>query len=104
MPTACVFDRSSSSSPSCFRARAALLVWVAMNPVTLTVGVLCVAYGIATFILRATKPQFFRKLGPMRERFGHGVGTGVHVVGYSIMPLAAGVLFILMGLRGQSLF
>ncbi|HVJ18036.1 MAG TPA: hypothetical protein VM686_21600 [Polyangiaceae bacterium] len=74
-----------------------------MNVVTVTVGVACVAYGIVTIVLRAKKPELFRKLGPMREKLGATAGTALHFIGYSLLPIGAGILFILRGLQGYSL-
>jgi hypothetical protein len=75
-----------------------------MNVFTVAVGVLCLAYGVVTLFLRAKKPELFRKLGPMKERLGATAGTALHVVGYSLVPIGAGILFIVRGVQGHSLF
>jgi hypothetical protein len=75
-----------------------------VNLVTVLVGVAMVVFGLATLVLRQVKPESFRKLGPRRERFGHGLGTAIHVVFYSLVPIGAGIFFILRGLAGQSFF
>jgi hypothetical protein len=75
-----------------------------MNVTTVLAGASMVAFGFATLVLRQLKPVAFRKLGPMRERFGDRAGTLIHVVAYSLLPIAAGVSFIMMGLSGQAFF
>lgn len=61
-----------------------------------------IAFGVATLILRQVKPAAFHKLEPMRQRFGNIPGTTIHVIAYSLVPIGAGIVFIIRGLAGQS--
>ena len=75
-----------------------------MSLTTVLVGAAMVAFGLATVVLRQIKRAAFRKLGPMRERFGHAPGTLIHVIAYSLLPIAAGIWFVIRGLAGQAVF
>lgn len=75
-----------------------------MNVTTVVAGAAMIAYGLMTLVVRQVKPGAFRKLGPMRERFGDRAGTLIHVIGYSLVPIGAGVLFVMKGLAGEALF
>lgn len=63
-----------------------------------------VAYGLMTLVVRQVKPGAFRKLAPMRERFGDRAGTLIHVIGYSLVPIGGGVFFVIRGLAGEAFF
>ena len=39
----------------------------------------------------------------MREKFGQGAGTTIHVAGYSVAPIAFGAAMLFAGMRGISL-
>ena len=75
-----------------------------MNLTTVLFGVAMVAFGLVTVVLRQVKPSAFRKLGPMRERFGHAAGTLIHVIAYSLVPIGAGIWFVMRGFEGQAIF
>jgi hypothetical protein len=75
-----------------------------MNLPSVLVGVAMIAFGLTTLVLRQVKPEAFRKLQPMRERFGHVLGTTIHVVFYSLVPIGAGIVFIIRGVAGQSFY
>jgi hypothetical protein len=75
-----------------------------MNVTTVLAGAAMVAYGLTTLVVRQVKPGAFRKLGPMRERYGERAGTLIHVVGYSLFPIGAGVFFVIKGLAGEAFF
>ena len=75
-----------------------------MNVTTVLVGAAMVAFGLVTLVLRQVKPAAFRKLGPMRERFGRRAGTLIHVIFYSLLPIGAGISFVMKGLAGQAIF
>ena len=72
-----------------------------MNQVTVGMGILAVGFGIFTAVARATKPEWFRKLGPMKEKFGEKGGWLIHFVGYTLVPIGLGVLWILKGLSSR---
>lgn len=75
-----------------------------MNPVTVLIGVAAIGFGVYTLYLRSTDPANFGKLTAMKEKFGESTGSLIHLVAYSIVPIVVGVVFLLMGLRGGSLF
>jgi len=75
-----------------------------MNLLTVLIGVAMIVFGVVTLVLREVKPAAFAKLEPMRQRFGHVPGTTIHVIGYSLVPIGAGAVFIMRGLAGQSFF
>ena len=41
--------------------------------------------------------RWFRKLAPMRERFGMATGTTLHVAAYVVLPLVAGAVLLWRG-------
>ena len=66
----------------------------------IVIGVLAILFGLFTGVARFVAPNsaVFSKLEPMKERFGPAAGTAVHVVAYTLMPLAFGAIKILQGL------
>jgi len=75
-----------------------------MNPISLGIGAASVAFGVYTLILRARRPDKFAKLEAMQKAWGRTLGTIIHVVAYSVVPLLFGVYAILAGLRGHSIY
>jgi hypothetical protein len=75
-----------------------------VNPLTVGIGVAAIAYGVFTLVARVKKPEMFRKLQPMKERWGPRAGLAVHIIGYSVVPIVFGVMSVLSGLAGKSLF
>ena len=57
-------------------------------------GLAAVAYGLYTAYVRATAPEKFEKLAAMKEQWGDGTGTIVHVVGYTVVPIVVGLMLI----------
>jgi hypothetical protein len=74
-----------------------------MDIITVTIGVIAIAYGIYAFYARAKKPESLGKLQAMRERFGAGTGTTIHTVAYSVMPIVLGSFIVYAGINGVSL-
>lgn len=64
-------------------------------------GVLAIGFGLFTAVVREKKPEAFRKLGPMKEKFGEKAGWLTHFVGYTLIPVGLGILWILKGLTGE---
>lgn len=54
--------------------------------------------------LRFTHPGKFGKLQAMKQKFGDTAGTVIHTIAYSVVPIIAGIIFIIQGSRGLSLF
>jgi len=75
-----------------------------INFITSGVGVIAISYGIATAILRMKKPELFKKIGPMKEKFGAKLGLGLHFLSYTLAPIFFGVMTLTRGLQGQPLF
>jgi hypothetical protein len=75
-----------------------------MNPVTILVGAAAIGYGIYTAWARRAKPEQFRKLEPMKKFWGGKAGPIVHIVGYTIVPIVLGIVLVIRGLQGGSLF
>lgn len=75
-----------------------------MDPVTVGIGAVAIAYGIFSGSMRFVKPSIFRKLGPMQERFGTAAGNLIHFIAYVIVPLGFGITTLIAGLNGVSFF
>ena len=65
----------------------------------LIIGLLAIAYGIYSYVQRKTAPDKIEKLQVMIERNGEKMGHSIHLFGYTIMPIAAGLLFLLAYFR-----
>jgi hypothetical protein len=75
-----------------------------MNVTTVAVGVVMVAYGLLTAVLRQVRPGVFAKFGPMKDRWGARAGFWLHVFGYSVVPIVAGAVIAIQGWSGAALF
>jgi uncharacterized membrane protein YadS len=75
-----------------------------MDPVTVGIGALAIAYGIFSGVMRFVKPSMFKKLEPMKEKFGVAAGNTIHFVAYVILPLGFGITMIIAGLNGVAFF
>jgi hypothetical protein len=75
-----------------------------MNPITIVLGVLACGYGVFTLVMRSKHPKIFSKLNAVKQFWGERAGFVIHVVAYTVMPLAIGIAFILLGIRGGSIF
>lgn len=58
------------------------------------VGVLAIAYGIYSYIRRKSAPQDIEKLQELIERNGEKMGHSIHLFGYTILPIIAGLLML----------
>lgn len=75
-----------------------------MDWLTISIGVFALGFGAYTTFVRLTNPQKLGKLAAMKQAFGAIAGTAIHTVAYSVVPLAAGVVFIIQGIRGVAIF
>lgn len=75
-----------------------------MDPVTIAIGVFAIGYGLYTWVLRVRTPEKFGKLAAMKKMWGDTAGLVLHVVAYTVVPIAVGILALYSGLRGVSLF
>ncbi|PJZ46434.1 hypothetical protein [Leptospira brenneri] len=72
-----------------------------MNPITVGLGVFFILYGTTTYFLRIYKPGFFWKLEPMKQKWGEKRGYFIHVFSYSILPVILGIVYTILGLKGD---
>jgi len=75
-----------------------------MDAVTISVGVAALGYGFYTLYLRRTRPGAFGKLDAMKTFWGERTGAAIHFLAYSLLPLAFGLIAIVSGIRGVSIF
>lgn len=75
-----------------------------MNWITIGVGVAAFLYGVYTLIMRLKAPEKFGKLEPMKQFWGEKAGPVVHFIGYTLVPMIAGIVFVVAGMKGLALF
>lgn len=75
-----------------------------MEPVTTLIGAAALCFGIFTIYLRIQDPSKFKKLEAMKNQFGESAGLAIHFVAYSLIPIIAGIFFLIAGLQGKSVF
>ena len=75
-----------------------------MNPVSIVVGAAAFLYGIYTLITRIKTPEKFGKLEAMKKAYGKTAGNAIHFVSYTLVPMAVGITFIVLGILGISIF
>ena len=62
--------------------------------INFVIGVLAIAYGIYSYVRRKTAPEDIDKLQEMIERNGEKMGHSIHLFGYTIMPIVAGLMLL----------
>jgi hypothetical protein len=55
---------------------------------------------MCTLFLRVKNPEKFGKLNAMKEKYGEKTGAAIHAISYTVIPIIAGILFIIIGLAG----
>jgi hypothetical protein len=76
-----------------------------VNQLTVVIGVVMIAYGIYVFLLRLKNDtRKLQKFFNMKETIGEKKGSLVHLVGYVILPIIIGIVFVIMGFKGISFF
>lgn len=75
-----------------------------VNVASLGVGAFALAWGIYSVFLRIKNPSRFTKLATMQKILGEAAGTALHVISYTLMPIAVGLVFIALGLQGKAIF
>ncbi len=75
-----------------------------MHLPTVLIGTAATLYGTYTAWARATRPQQFAKLEAMKKSWGPTAGTAIHVIAYTVVPIGAGIAFVVTGLQGRSIF
>ena len=75
---------------------ASLGYYVSMTNISfnLVVGVLAIIYGLYSFYQRKTAPQDIAKLQTMIERNGEKMANSIHLFGYTLLPIVAGLLML----------
>jgi len=73
-----------------------------MDYTTLAIGLFALLFGIYTLIVRMKKPEKFGKLNVMKEKFGDKAGVVIHTISYTIIPIIAGILFIIIAIKGEA--
>ncbi len=63
------------------------------------VGVLAIVYGLYSYYRRKTAPQDIAKLQELIERNGEKMANSIHLFGYTILPIVAGMLMLLAAYR-----
>lgn len=74
-----------------------------MNPVTVGLGALIVAYGCYTSYARVKAPQQWHKRKAMKEVWGESAGVAIHFVAYTVLPIITGIAMIIAGACGLSI-
>ena len=64
------------------------------------IGVLAIAYGVYSFIQRKIAPEKIAKLQVMIERNGEKMGHSIHLFGYTLLPITAGLLILYAHFKG----
>jgi hypothetical protein len=75
-----------------------------MNYTTLAIGLLALLFGICTLFVRIKRPEKFGKLNAMKEKFGEKTGSAIHTISYTVIPIIAGIVFIVVGFMGVAVF
>lgn len=75
-----------------------------MDPVTFFIGLAMVLFGIFTSWLRLKKPEKLGKLKILQEKCGEVWGSILHIIAYTLIPIIAGTMFIVVGLKGYAIF
>ncbi len=74
------------------------------NIITIVIGFCFFGYGIFSGIMRVTKPEYFKKLEPMRRAYGEKAGSVVHFIGYVLIPIVFGIFLVVSGITGKKIF
>ena len=64
------------------------------------IGLLAIVYGLYSFMQRKTAPEKIEKLQTMIERNGEKMAHSIHLFGYTIMPIIAGLLLLYADFKG----
>lgn len=71
----------------------------------LIIGVLALLYGLYTIYLRVRKDsKAWGKLEKMKEVYGEKAGTVIHIISYTIVPIAVGIVGIVSYCLGIKVF
>jgi hypothetical protein len=65
--------------------------------IQIVLGVAAVAFGGYTAFARIAKPESLGKLEAMKEAYGDGAGGAIHLISYTLTPIAIGATLIVLG-------
>ena len=65
-----------------------------MQNLNLILGVLAIVYGLYSYYQRKTAPENIKKLQENIERNGEKMAHQIHLFGYTILPIVAGLLLL----------
>ncbi|GMT50331.1 MAG: hypothetical protein IEMM0008_1870 [bacterium] len=66
-----------------------------MNYFTLGIGIAAFVFGLVSIYIRIYMPDKFSKLKLMKETYGEKRGLWIHIIAYTVLPMIAGIIFIL---------
>lgn len=75
-----------------------------MDKTTIGIGIAAIFFGLYSLYLRITQNDKFDKLKGLQERFGEKNGGWIHLILYCIAPAIFGVIMIMAGRKGFSMF
>lgn len=59
----------------------------------LIIGILALLYGLYTIYLRVSKnAKAWGKLDRMKEVYGEKAGSAIHIISYTVVPIAIGII------------
>ena len=96
----CSGQASIIDSAVLFGIKLGYYAWVMNIGINFILGVLAIVYGLYSFIQRKTAPQKIEKLQSMIERNGEKMGHSIHLFGYTILPIIAGLLLLFTHFQG----
>ena len=71
----------------------------------LIIGILALLYGLYTIYLRVRKDsKAWSKIEKMKEVYGEKAGTVIHIISYTIVPIAVGIVGIVAYCLGIKVF
>ena len=71
----------------------------------LIIGILALLYGLYTIYLRVSKnAKAWGKLDRMKEVYGEKAGSAIHIISYTVVPVAIGIIGIAAYCLGIKVF
>ena len=72
-----------------------------MDLIAIAIGLLPCAYAVYVLTMRLRgKNEVFKKLAPMKEKYGERTGSTIHYIAYAGVPFVVGVSIIVSGVLG----
>jgi hypothetical protein len=75
-----------------------------VNLLLVALGFAVAGFGAWTYTVRFSNPLVYGRLEAMQETLGQTTGTMLHLVAFTLLPIAMGLMCINAGIRGSSLF